>query len=157
MVLKYMDSTAIANIAAAAERVAKTALDVAESLLTSIQYAKSVRDSTKALQVEVKSFGDACQSLKLLLNNLSEAERTKFDSESKTFCIHVHESLTEYGRTIDLLEKDVQKAIGTKAKLFAKAWREAKLKLKKEDVAIYRDRIDLHTTSSQMILSIASL
>ena len=148
------------SILATAGTIAKTAQaawDIGQALYGFVQNAKSVDGAVRALQAEVKSFGDACDMVQSVLRGLTDADRAKIEDQDGDFCAKLERAIEEYGLSVVELGEAIQPMDGSSTGMFRKGLKQIKLDMKKEEIDAIRRRIASHVSSVQMSFATLNL
>ena len=145
-----MDVAIIATTAAVAGQLGKLALNASNGLLI---LSKSVDESVRNLQNEVKTFGGACNALQSLLNGFLQSQTRLTEPEDEHLLAKIQRSMSEYESTIEPINQRVRSVEKARPSLFGKN----RLNLKTAEVVRMRQRIESHLLSVQLTLGILNL
>ncbi|KAK3723757.1 hypothetical protein LTR37_001638 [Vermiconidia calcicola] len=145
------------TIAATAGKLASTSWDTGQALFTFIQSAKVVDDTVRALQAEVRSFGNACTLVQSLLDGLSQLDKARITDPDGEPWTCLEDALQDSRNTVSQLREVIDSLKGSRSGFFAKGWRQTKMNMKRDDVTAYRSRIASHMQSVQMVTSTLNL
>ena len=152
-----MDPITIASTAGVVAKTAKSAWDIGETLYTFTQNTRTVDETIRALQSEIKSFGDACSLLQSVLGGLKDADKMGIAAPGENFWDNLERATQEYERTVDQLRVVVKDLNGKKEHFALQGWKQLKLNMRRDEIAAIRDRIRSHLSSVQMVVGTLNL
>ena len=130
---------------------------VGEAIYAFIEQTKVVDQTAKALQSEVRSFSDACDTVRVFLEALSKDDRKRIESNDSEFLVKLRKAMGEYERSVIDLGGSIADILEKKSNFLKQGWRTYKLNNKRQDISDLRSRIASHSSSVQMTLTILTL